>query len=208
MVVWSSWKDLNWIEDLMNVVLIWPLVPGQLLTKSAQVWKELPFVGHLYMPLCLAELSCIVAIYIYWVFSQLPCCTWLVPELKLNDGWPVLSHSSIVYRNHCHKVGLDHKLKYQSALLFSFLFEIFFALACVSMSVVMWYATQPWVALGGLPPWRKKEGLLAAHQSPSRLDSYTLVKRTDQLLGGQSASLTDGPECGQPAKYIHTCRCR
>jgi len=54
----------------------------------------------------------------------------------------------------------------------------------------------------------EKEGLLAAHQSPSRLDSYALVKWTGQLLGGQSASLTDGPECGQPAKHIHTCRCR
>lgn len=44
--------------------------------------------------------------------------------------------------NHCHKVDLDGSLKYQSALLFSLLFEIFFALVCVSMSMVMWYATQ------------------------------------------------------------------
>lgn len=54
----------------------------------------------------------------------------------------------------------------------------------------------------------EKEGLLAAHQSPSWLDSYALVERTDQLLGGQSASLADGPECGQPAKRIHMCSCR
>lgn len=129
-----------------------------------------------------------------------------MPELKLNDGWPVLSHSSIVHSNRRHKVGLDRRLEYQSALLFSFLFEILFALACVSMSVVMWCAAQTGVA--GRLASLEKEGLLAAHQSPSPLDSYALVKRTDQLLGGQSASLTDGPGCGQPAKHIHTCRWR
>lgn len=119
---WSSWKDLGWVEDLIRVVLI--LTPGQLelLTKSARPWKELPFVGHLSMPLCLTELPCTVAIYIYCIVSQLPCCTWVVPKSKLNDGWPVLGRSSIVHSNHLHKVGLDHSLKYHSALLFSFFF--------------------------------------------------------------------------------------
>lgn len=63
-------------------------------------------------------------------------------KVKRSDGWPVLSHSSIVCHNHLHKVGLDHSLKYQSALLFSFPFEIFFALACVPMVVLLWCATQ------------------------------------------------------------------
>lgn len=159
------------------------------------------------MPLCLAELPSIAAIYIYWVFSQLPCCTWLVPELKLNDGWPALSHSGIVHGNHRHKVGLDRRLKYQSALLFSFLFEIFFALACVSMKRGHVVCNTTLSCAGRLASL-EKEGLLAAHQSPSRIDSYALVKWTNQLLGGQSASRTDGPECGQPGKHIHTCRCR
>ena len=149
--------ELNWRSDARCSDLDrWFLGQLQLLTKSARVWKELPFVGHLYVPLCLAESPRRVAIYIYWAFSQLHCCTWLVPELKLNDGWHGLSDRSIVHGNRCRKVGLDRSLKYQPALLFSFLFEIFFALACVSMSVVMWCATQTWVVLGGLPPWRKK----------------------------------------------------
>lgn len=111
---------------------------------------------------------------------------------------------SLSPRNRCHRVGLDHSPKQQSALLFSFLLETLFALACVSMSVAMWRSTQTPARRGSL----KKAELLAAHQSPSRLDSYALMKRTDQLLSRQCASLTDEPECGQPATQIHMRRYR
>lgn len=50
----------------------------------------------------------------------------------------------------------------------------------------------------------EKGGLLAAHQSPSLLDSSAIVKGAEQRVGGQRASLADGPDCGQPAEP-YTC---
>lgn len=146
------------------------------------------------MPLCLTELPCIVAIYIYWVVSQLPCCTWLVPKSKLNDGWPVLGHSIIVQYNHLHKVGLDHSLKYQSAPLF---FLLCFGVRASGRAPVVCHTN---LSGTGSLSCLGKGGLLAAHQSPSLPDSSALVKWADRRLGGQSASLADGPECGQPAE--------
>lgn len=158
------------------------------------------------MPFCLAELPCVAAVCIYWTFSQPLCCTWLEPELKLNAGWAVLRRTVIVPRN--HKVGLDGSLKEQAALLCSSPFEALFALARLSMSLPGWLCRTNGSCAARLAAPKKEAGLLAAHQSPSRLDSYALMKRTDQLLGGQSASPADGPECGQPAKRLHTCRRR
>lgn len=45
---------------------------------------------------------------------------------------------------------------------------------------------------------------MAAHQSPSLLDSSAIVKGAEQRVGGQRASLADGPDCGQPAEP-YTC---
>lgn len=121
---------------------------------------------------------------------------WWLASAQLQDHCPP--------HNRCHRVGLDRSLKQQSALLFSFLFETLFALACVSMSVAMWRSTQTPARLASL----KKAEFLAAHQSLSWLDSYALMKWTYQLLSRQCANLTDEPECGQPAKQIYMRRYR
>lgn len=113
--------------------------------------------------------------------------------------------AGIAHYNHLHKVGLDHGLKYQSALLFSFLFEIFCALACMPMTVLPCHTN---LSGAGTLSSLEKGGLLATHQSPSLPDSSALVKWTDQRLGGQCASLADGPEYGQPAERTHVCGCR
>lgn len=77
------------------------------------------------MPWPLAALPCLVAIYICWVFSQSHCCICWVPELKLSYGWPLLSHSSIVWGNHHHKVGWStNQLPFLSALKSSLLWHV------------------------------------------------------------------------------------